>query len=444
MDSIDVSSLKDALNGFVSSLGQTGSEASNSISHLGSSLSSKLPTSLANVLSFNRPPPPPPKSFMDYFCNFITERKAAVAFTLVSLASSVCLYSVYNGKFSNGKNRSKKQRKQRSRLARRASNGGRSEVVLLTGSPKEPLVWLLAQDLNIRGFIVYITASPSEEENVLNEHNEDIHLLRVSSYFDPVAVAEALSSLNKVLETPVSAFAGATPHFLSLAGIVIVPDLFYPSGPLEATPHNQLAQTVQSKIQMPLNILASGALELARNHASKLILITPVIIGSLSPAFHAAEAMVYGALSNLALSVSREVSSQRVPFVHLRLGSFDTRPVKTPPTVSSKHAFCASVVENVPQQDARERNRLQADILSWSDGIRQIYGGQYKASASLLQARTRGTNLRCLYNSLFDILISPSPPRVVRVGKGSFTYEKLTSWLPDGFISTLLEASERV
>lgn len=444
MDSIDVSSLKDALNGFILSLGQTGSEASNSLSHLGSLLSSKLPSSLANVLSFNRPPPPPPKSFLDYFFNFITERKAAVTFTLVSLASSVCLFTFYHNKFGFEKKRPKYQRKKRYRLARRASNGGRSEVVLLAGSPKEPLVWLLAQDLNIRGFIVYITASSSEEDNMSNEPTEDIHFLRISSYFDPTAVSEALGSLNKVLETPVSAFAGATPHFLSLAGIVIVPDLFYPSGPLEATPHNQLAQTVQSKIQMPLNIISSGALEMARNHASKIVLITPVIIGSLSPAFHAAEAMVYGALSNLALSVSREVSSQRIAFVHLRLGSFDTRQVKTPPSVSSKHAFCASVVENVPQQDTRDRNRLHADILSWPDRMRQIYGGQYKASASLLQARIRGTNIRCLYNSLFDVLTSTSPPRVVRVGKGSFTYEKLTSWLPEEFISTLLESSERV
>jgi hypothetical protein len=52
----------------------------------------------------------------------------------------------------------------KSRRAKRARNGGRSEVVVIAGSPTLPLTKSLSLDLERRGFIVYIVCSSIEDE----------------------------------------------------------------------------------------------------------------------------------------------------------------------------------------------------------------------------------------------------------------------------------------
>lgn len=75
---------------------------------------------------------------------------------------------------SNRRNYSKKRR------AKRVSNGARLEVVVLVGSPSEPVVRSLALDLERRGFIVFIICNDVEEEvMVQNESRPDIRPLAV-------------------------------------------------------------------------------------------------------------------------------------------------------------------------------------------------------------------------------------------------------------------------
>lgn len=68
----------------------------------------------------------------------------------------------------------------RKRRAKRASNGARLEIVVIAGSPSEPIVRSLALDLERRGFIVFIVCNDVEEEiMVQNEARADIRPLSI-------------------------------------------------------------------------------------------------------------------------------------------------------------------------------------------------------------------------------------------------------------------------
>lgn len=50
------------------------------------------------------------------------------------------------------------------RRAKRSKNGGRSEVIVIAGSPRLPLTKTLALDMERRGFIVFIVCNATEDE----------------------------------------------------------------------------------------------------------------------------------------------------------------------------------------------------------------------------------------------------------------------------------------
>lgn len=74
--------------------------------------------------------------------------------------------------------RRKSNRKKR--RAKRAGNGARLEVVVIAGSPSEPLTRSISLDLERRGFIVYIVCNNIEEEILVqNESRPDIKSLMI-------------------------------------------------------------------------------------------------------------------------------------------------------------------------------------------------------------------------------------------------------------------------
>jgi len=85
----------------------------------------------------------------------------------------------------------KKKSNRKKRRARKAGNGARLEVVVVAGSPAEPMTRSIALDLERRGFIVYIVCNGIEEEvMVQNESRPDIKPLMI----DIVEVREHLST----------------------------------------------------------------------------------------------------------------------------------------------------------------------------------------------------------------------------------------------------------
>lgn len=79
-----------------------------------------------------------------------------------------------------GYQKSKSMRK--TRRAKRARNGGRTEVVVIAGSPTLPLTKSLALDMERRGFIVYIVCdAPEDERMVQSLARQDISALKIDT-----------------------------------------------------------------------------------------------------------------------------------------------------------------------------------------------------------------------------------------------------------------------
>jgi hypothetical protein len=107
--------------------------------------------------------------------------RAFTAAILAFIGTGVVLY--YGNKKLHGKRRK----------ARRASNGARKEIVgmchnarirsalgsgcanfaiiVVAGSPHEPMTRAIAMDLERRGYIVYVTVSSADEEHIVKSEN---------------------------------------------------------------------------------------------------------------------------------------------------------------------------------------------------------------------------------------------------------------------------------
>lgn len=123
-----------------------------------------------------RPPPKPvaaqlkaiPVGLYDRVQNWVLKHKVLCGTTILGIG--VATFYVYQNRRAYG----------RKRRARRASNGARLEVVVIAGSPSEPVVRSLALDLERRGFIVFIVCSDVQEEvMVQNEARSDIRPLTI-------------------------------------------------------------------------------------------------------------------------------------------------------------------------------------------------------------------------------------------------------------------------
>lgn len=357
-------------------------------------------------------------SLMESITNWVAKHKVLATVLAVSFTSGTFyyLYKINMGEMSGPSF----LRFRRKRLAKKAANGGRVEVVVIAGSPAEPLTRTIATDLSRRGYIIYWTTSSEEEEElVLRERSDDIRPLPIKAH-DIASVRSSIKALANVLNVPATAFPGAIPHMLTLAGLIVVPDLYYPAGPVESIRVDTWSDLLNSKILGPIFLLSNGLMDLVRSHQSRVLLVSPTIMGSLNPGYHAAESMITSALTALSLSIARELQPQGIPFIHIRMGSFD-------------------VSHGSNQHERQVQNAVRADILSWPEHLRALYSRQYQ-SMSVLQTRARslGSPLRTLNYTVFDAMTARNPVRVYYAGRGAFLYHFLPKYLPENFVSWLL------
>lgn len=121
-----------------------------------------------------RPRPPPPKavnpistSVLNQTYEWVSKNKILTG--AIVLFSGGVIYYVVKGRSGRKKRR-----------AKRAGNGARLEVVIIAGSPSEPITRSISLDLERRGFIVYVVCNTVEEEVLVqNESRADIRPLMI-------------------------------------------------------------------------------------------------------------------------------------------------------------------------------------------------------------------------------------------------------------------------
>ncbi|KAI9813121.1 MAG: hypothetical protein M1827_004341 [Pycnora praestabilis] len=315
----------------------------------------------------------------------------------------------------------------RKRRARRASNGARRDVVVVAGSPNEPITRSLSLDLERRGFIVYVVVSTIEEEQIIHsESRVDIRPLNVD-IIDPISSQNAVESFNRILLSPQHAFPGASPHNLNLAGVIIIPDMIYPSGPIETIAPDLWSDALNVKVLGTIAI-TQAFLRTICEFKARLLILTPSIIPSLAPPFHGVESSIVAALEGFTSSLSAELGTMGIDVCQFKLGTFDCGGVGGKHHLQANHA-------------------TRADVLSWPASVRAAYAKNYFAQSGAVGTRgciggngsnIKGSPLRELHNSVFDALTQTQPQRVWRVGNGSLVYDMVGKWVPAGVIGWML------
>ncbi|KAG0652291.1 hypothetical protein D0Z07_0787 [Hyphodiscus hymeniophilus] len=336
-----------------------------------------------------RPPPPPPRPFIQsgtpssaysQVQDWILKNK--ILTTVIVIAIGGVTYHVIRRKSHRKKRRAKK-----------ASNGARSEVVVIAGSPSEPITRSISLDLERRGFIVYVPGSARASIDRFAHHVRSLH----------------------------TAFEGARPHHLSLRSLILIPSITYPSAPIAELPPSTLSDLLNTRLLTPI-ITLQTFLPLLTTVASKpsVLVLTPSIIAHLRPAFHLPESSLVAALSSFTDVLQAELEPLDIPVSHLQLGTFD---------------FSSFSPHNKQVTTQSQR----AETLRWEGSSRLAYGRNFVSTTtgSFSKGLGRGSSLRELNNAVFDAMVS-GKGGVVRVGMGSAVYGFVGRWVPKGLVSWIM------
>lgn len=155
-----------------------------------------------------------------------------------------------------------------------------------------------------------------------------------------------------------------------------------------------------------------------------MLVFTPSIISSINPPFHAPEATVCSALSAFTEVLTAELRPLDIPVTHMQLGTFDFSGF-------------------VPSCALGPSSGRPQDTLVWPDGARHVYGRNYVAQTSSAVSGgrirgLRGSSLRCLHHTVFDVIDGSITGDLVRVGLGATVYGFVGRWAPRSLVSWMM------
>ncbi|KAG9647255.1 DUF1776-domain-containing protein, partial [Aureobasidium melanogenum] len=329
------------------------------------------------------PPPPPPRSlspatYWNQVNRWISRNTALSAGILAFVGTGAVLVFIQ---------RSTHVKKRR---ARKSNNGARTEVVVLAGSPTSSLTTAIAMDLERRGFIVYVITSTREDEEHLRKQLRPDVLPFDLDLIHPDKAEGQMQRFHHFLSRHHHAFDGASAHRLTLAGVILVPDISSVTvGSIAQLSPEAWSTALNAKVLHTITV-ARYMLPLVTEFKSKILLLTPNVISSLRPPYRAIESTVSSALGAFAASLSSELSLQGLHACHFKLGN----------------------IEIAGSKQKRDENRRVRGAL--------------------------GTPIRKLHEAMFDALHSSDPSRTWYVGRGSLIYDFIGSWIPSGVVGWMM------
>ncbi|CAN8100806.1 unnamed protein product [Discula destructiva] len=327
----------------------------------------------------------------------------------------------------------------KTRRARRARNGARLELVVVAGSPTLPLTRSVALDLERRGFIVYIACNTIQDEALVqNLSRPDIRPLGID-ITDPPKAGASIEGFAQYLQSPHAAVPGAKSHHLTLKAVVLIPSMSYQTSPIATIPPSSFADLFNTHLLHPiltiqafLPLLTARLPSASEKPPPKVLVLTPSIITSINPPFHAPEATVCSALSAFTDVLAGELRPLSIPVTHLQLGTFDFAGF----TGIAPALLKRSPALHLPAADA-------AETLAWPEPARQAYARNFiSTSSSAMSAGRvrgmRGASLRDLHRSVFDVIDGSNTSGVVRVGLGADLYGFVGKYVPRSLVAWMM------
>lgn len=262
----------------------------------------------------------------------------------------------------------------------------------------------IAIDLERRGFIVYVvTGSAEDEQHVRKQSRVDLLPFNLDLVYVCTLPCQSLPACLTEIQPGIAegqiqrfhhflsrhhyAFEGASSHRLVLAGVILVPDVSsVATGSITQLSPEAWSTALNAKVLHTITT-AKLLLPLVTEFKSRVILLTPNLISSLRPPYHAIESTVSSALGAFAASLTSELSLQGLHACHFKLGNIE------------------------------------------------IANGKQKKDE---KKRARGTPIRKLHDSIFDALHSSRPSRTWHVGRGSLIYDLIGSWIPGGVVGWMM------
>lgn len=142
----------------------------------------------------NEAPPPPPLSTLVFnvFANLITQNRTTIGLGITGPTLGYFAFKLYRHYIPI------------ERTASRLEGRYRYEVIVVAGSINSTFVYKLVNDLNLRGFIVYVTVSDEDELRKVEEINDaDVRPL-VIDYTNDVTVRTSLLKLAHILDSRIN------------------------------------------------------------------------------------------------------------------------------------------------------------------------------------------------------------------------------------------------
>jgi NAD(P)-dependent dehydrogenase (short-subunit alcohol dehydrogenase family) len=392
-----------------------------------------------------RPPPPPRKATIPCPASTYSKihdwaLKNKLLTTVIVIAAGGLTYY-----FIRRKSNRKKRR------AKRAPNGARVEVVVVAGSPSEPITRSISLDLERRGFIVYIVCNTIEEEVLVqNESRPDIkplmidivdvshlpHFTDFSNRHQPESARASIERFTAFLQAPHAVAQGIKQHHLVFRSLILIPTPNYPSLPIATLAPSALSDLLNTRLLQPiltlqtfLPLLQILPLSHPIQHPSppplpikpSVLVLTPSIISSLNPAFHLPESAIVSALTSFTSVLTSELQPLGIPVTHIRLGTFDTSPFS-------------------PHNRQLTVSSQRVEMLKWEESARHAYGRNYATVTTKTGGGGvvgKGSSLRELNNAVFDAMVG-GKGGVVRVGTGSRVYGFVGRWVPSGLVGWMM------
>lgn len=108
------------------------------------------------------------------------------------------------------------------RYAKRLQNRYRYEVVLVVGSMNSTFVSKLVNDLNNRGYVVFVTVSDEQELRLVEEYNDQDIKPLVIDYTNDSSVRNSLLKLGQFLDMKISSIFKES--YYNFKGVLVIPD----------------------------------------------------------------------------------------------------------------------------------------------------------------------------------------------------------------------------
>ncbi|KAK0748034.1 hypothetical protein B0T21DRAFT_398253 [Apiosordaria backusii] len=401
------------------------------------------------------PPPPPvitvPVGALERVQNWVSRHKILTG--IVVVATGTVVYRSYRATVLCRK----------TRRAKRARTGGRLEVVVVAGSPALPLTRSLALDLERKGFIVFIVANSRDDEVLIQQlARPDIRSLALDIN-DPTNAGASIEMFAKYLQEPHAAIPKGKKSHLHLKSVILIPSLNYQTSPIATIPPSSFADLFKTHLLQPIvTIQAFLPILTARLHppppateitnnllkdlskqkekedlSPKVLVFTPSIISSINPPFHAPEATICSALSAFTEVLAAELRPLQIPVTHMQLGTFDfsgftpaqgTRFQSTTAGRGNQGLITAAGVEQTH---------------NWPDAARKTYARNFVSqSTSAIGANgirgMRGSSLKDLHDSVFDVIDGSITASTVRVGLGASVYGFVGRWVPKSMVAFMM------